>query len=364
MAFRFPTELEIHHVFDHLIVCLNQRREVLLTAHRDTHDIPIPIAGTRKEELFGLKTETEALLNELGELQERILAELEQKLDELVEDDEPVVPRYEDMQPIVAVGRKGHAAGELYQPCGVAIDENTNLIYVVEGPGTCRFSIFSETGKFIDTFTSPDMREPCSIAIHRDNLYVTDTGVHAVFQFKIESDMRFVHKLGSKGSGMGLFNCPLGLTVSTNGNVFVADCNNNRIKVLNDSLHFKRLITHPTMHYPNDVKLTPDEVYVLSDTGILVLSYTGDRIRSFSTQSYASSYIIPSIYFILDARHNIVVREWHNDNIRVLSREGTFLYTIQQPEGIGGLSGLALTNNLKIVTVYSGASNQLIIFSN
>ena len=62
------------------------------------------------------------------------------------------------MQPIVAVGRKGHAAGELYQPCGVAIDENTNLIYVVEGPGTCRVSIFSETGKFIDTFTSPDMR--------------------------------------------------------------------------------------------------------------------------------------------------------------------------------------------------------------
>ena len=190
---------------------------------------------------------------------------------------------------------------------------------------------------------------------------MTDTGVHAVFQFKIESDMRFVDKLGSKGSGMGLFNCPLGLTVSTNGNVFVADCNNNRIKVINDSLHFKRLITH--LHYPNDVKLTPDEVYVLSDTGILVLSYTGDRIRSFSTQSYASSYIIPSIYFILDARHNIVVREWHNDNIRVLSREGTFLYTIQQPEGIGGLSGLALTNNLKIVTVYSGASNQLIIFS-
>ena len=34
------------------------------------------------------------------------------------------------------------------------------------------------------------------VAIHRDSMYVTDTGVHAVFQFKIEADMRLVAKEG------------------------------------------------------------------------------------------------------------------------------------------------------------------------
>ena len=35
------------------------------------------------------------------------------------------------------------------------------------------------------------------IAIHRDNLYVTDTKAHAVFKFKIEAGIRLVDKLGT-----------------------------------------------------------------------------------------------------------------------------------------------------------------------
>ena len=65
-------------------------------------------------------------------------------------------------------------------------------------------------------------------AIHRDNLYVTD------IQFKIEADMRLVAKLGSKGSGIGQFDYPRGLTVSINGDVFVVDCDRNRIQILDE----------------------------------------------------------------------------------------------------------------------------------
>ena len=275
MAVRFPepihpvdpVELEIHQLFDHLIMCLNQRRVVHLTTYRDTRAqiAARPIARARKEEeLIGLKTETEARLqmNELRETQLEILEKIEQKLaevrvpqpetravfrgncghleqviagvGEVVEEEVPAVPRYDEMRPIVAVGKKGNAPGELSHPWGVAIDANTNLIYVAE-EDSCRVSIFSETGEFINTFTHQDMRAPHGIAIHRDNLYVTDTGVHAVFQFKIEVDMRLVAKLGSKGSCMGQFDSPFGLTVSTNGDVFVADCYNNRIQILDDS---------------------------------------------------------------------------------------------------------------------------------
>ena len=174
MAVRFPdpihpvdpVELEINQLFDHLIMCLQQRRVALLTTYRNTRDqIAVrPIARARKEEeLIGLKTDTEARLqmNELRETQERILAELEQALaevrvpqpetrvvfrgncghleqviagvGEVVEEEVPVVPRYEEMRPIVAVGKEGRAPGELWNPRGVAIDENSNLIYVAEG---------------------------------------------------------------------------------------------------------------------------------------------------------------------------------------------------------------------------------------
>ena len=410
MAVRFPepilpvdpVELEIHQLFDHLIMCLNQRRVVLLTTYRDTRAqiAARPIARARKEQeliTFKIQTEQSLQMNELRETQERILAEIEQTLaevrvpqpetravfrgncghleqviagvGEIVEEEVPdivqevpVVPRYEEMRPIIAVGKKGQAPGALWHPCGVAIDENTNLIYVAEGLlGSHRVSIFSETGEFINTFSHQDMRAPHGIAIHRDNLYVTDTKVHAVFQFKIEIDMRLVAKLGSQGSGIGQFNDPHGLTVSTNGDVFVADCSNHRIKILDDSLHFQREITHRTMSYPCDVKLTPDEVYVLCHKYIYVLTYTGNMIRSFDTQPGYNIFI--ATFFCLDTEQNIIVGDWDNINIKILTKEGTLLHNIQKPQNSRDLMGIALTKNLKIVTVYKDAPNHLIIYS-
>ena len=334
-------------------------------------------------------------MNELRETQERILAELEQALaevrvpqpethvvfrgncghleqviagvGELVEEEVAVVPRYEEMRPIVAVGKEGQAPGELWDPLGVAIDENTNLIYVAEGV-SCRISIFSETGEFLNTFTIQDMRWPWGIAIHRDNLYVTDTGVHAVFQFKIEADMRLVAKVGSRGSGMGLFNYPRGLSVSTNGNVFVADCQNNRIQILDDSLHFQRFITHQTMEYPRDVKLTPDEVYVLCDVSpcILVFSHAGEKIRSLITRGTGMQ-IRSAYFFCLDRKQNLLISDWRIDQVRIFSKEGTHLHTIGEPgHEVGmlyGPRGIVLTKNLNLIIVSRNSNYRLQIFS-
>ena len=411
MAVRFPepihpinpVELEINQLFDHLIMCLNQRRVALLTTYRDTRAqiAARPVARARKEqELIGLKTDTEARLqmNELRETQERILAEIEQTLaevrvpqpetravfrgncghleqviagvGEVVEEEVvPVVPRYEQMRPIVAIGKSGLAPGELRNPYGVAIDENTNLIYVADG-GTCRVSIFSETGEFINTFMHQDMREPYGIAIHRDNLYVTDTEVQAVFQFKIEVDMRLVAKLGGEGSGIGQFNSPLGLTVSTNGDVFVADRDNNRIQILDDSLHFQREITHRTMKYPRDVKLTPDEVYVLCDDSpcIFVFSHAGEKLRQFITRGYEMGMQIKfANFFCLDRNQNLLISDWWNHKVRIFSKEGTHLHTIgKHGQEVGMFAtplGIVLTKKLKLIIVSNNDNYKLQIFS-
>ena len=336
-------------------------------------------------------------MNELRETQERILAEIEQKLaevrvpqpethvvfrgncghleqliagvGELVEEAVSVVPRYEDMRPIVAVGKRGLAPGELRNPQGVAIDENTNLIYVAEWFDSRRVSIFSETGAFIDTFSHEDMTAPCGIAIHRDNLYVTDTEAHAVFRFKIEADMRLVAKLGSRGSGMGQFDYPLGLTVSPNGDVFIADSRNNRIQILDDSLHFQRCITHQTMESPRAIKLTPDEVYVLCHVSpcILVFSHAGEKIRSLVTRGGMGMQIGSAFFFCLDRKQNLLISDYENNQVRIFSKEGTHLHTIGQPgQQVGMLyfpQGIVLTENLKLIIVSWSHDYSLQIFS-
>ena len=336
-------------------------------------------------------------MNQLRETQERILAEIEQKLaevrvpqpethvvfrgncghleqliagvGELVEEAVSVVPRYEDMRPIVAVGKKGVAPGELCYPHGVAIDENTNMIYVTEWLGSHRVSIFSETGAFINTFSHEDMRAPWGIAIHRDNLYVTDTVAHAVFRFKIETDMRLVAKLGSEGSGVGQFDCPFGLSISPNGDMFVADSGNDRIQILDDSLHFQRSITHQTMELPRDIKLTPDEVYVLCPVSpcILVFSHAGEKIRSLVTRGGMGMQIGSAYFFCLDQKQNLLISDYGNNQVRIFSKEGTHLHSIgQRGEQVGMLyspTGIALTKNLKFIVVSWNDDYSLQIFA-
>ena len=289
---------------------------------------------------------------------------------EVVEEEVPVVPRYEDIRPIVAVGKSGQAPGELWNPRGVAIDENTNLIYVTE-EYPCKVSIFSETGEFINTFTHQDMRLSYGIAIHQDNLYVTDIRVHAVFQFKIEVDMRLVAKLGSKGSGIGQFYSPRGLTVSTNGDVFVADCYNNKIQILYDSLHFQREITHQTMKHPRDVKLTPDEVYVLCAVSpcIIVFSHAGVKIRQLITRGGEGMgmQIGLASFFCLDRKQNLLISDWSNEEVRIFSKEGTHLHTIGELGQEVGMfnypQGIVLTKNLKLIVVSYNTNYSLQIFS-
>ena len=77
--------------------------------------------------------------------------------------------------------------GHLYQPAGIAIDSQTNVVYVTER-GNNRVMIFSSDGECIKSF-------------------------------------------GGKGATPGQFDRPHGITVDTNGTVFVSDAFNNRIQI-------------------------------------------------------------------------------------------------------------------------------------
>lgn len=48
---------------------------------------------------------------------------------------------------------------------------------------------------------------------------------------KFDSDGNFITKWGSEGSGEGQFNRPLGISVDSEGNVYVVDTGNYRIQV-------------------------------------------------------------------------------------------------------------------------------------
>ena len=279
---------------------------------------------------------------------------------------------------LIACVKYGLDRGELWYPHTIAIDSNSNQIYVVEGIyfkevnslNIARVSIFSETGEFINMFSHPDMKEPWGIAIHEDNVYVTDTEDHCILHFKVEADFPLVARLGYKGSGIGQFNEPRQLAVSTNGYVFATDCKNNRVQIFDSELHYQRNISHHSMELPIDVKLTPDEMIVLCQISpcVKVFSHTGDLIRSLITRGLSiGMQVIDSSFFCVDADSNILLCDCFDNQIKIFSKEGTLLHTVGEEGHQAGTfdrpQGLALTNDLKLVVVSRNSYCSLQIYS-
>ena len=392
-----PIEVQIHETFDRLVSCLNERRNELVTRYREIQARPAD--RTRMErELLDLKAETEQRIrmNLLRETQLEILAKLEQKLEEvraplpdtrvkflsdtmplereiagvgeIIEEEVLVVPRYDLMRCVVAFGKEGIAPGELSYPRGISIDKNTGCIYVTEGV-VSRISVFSGTGDFINTFSHQGMTRPWGIALHRDNIYVTDFISNALFHFKMEQQISHVATFGScKGSSNKRLNYPLGLTVSTDGDVFVADCNNDRIKILDQSLRFKRHVTHQSMKNPRDVKLTRDEMYILCESSpcVLVLSHAGEMTRSLVTRGDGMQ-VSDAEFFCLDAEQNFLISDYGAQDVKIFSKDGTYLHTVGQEGHERGMlyhpMGIALTKDLNLVIASHNKIFGLQIFS-
>ena len=398
-----PVEISIHQLFDQMVFCVNQRREAVLTEYRYQRNEVASRLQTRvkeEEELIRTKTDTERNLqmNKFQELQQQILAGIEQKLaevrkpqphtrvvfrsqsapleqliaelGEVLEEEVMTIPNYLNMRPVVTVGKAGTTPGELYGPQAVAIDTN-NRIFIAEGSESkshMRISIFSEKGEYLTSFTHQYFRYPSGMTIHGDNLYVTDIKVHAIFQFKIETDFPLVAKQGTKGFQIGEFNCPYSLAVSTHGEVYVTDYRNYRVQILNSSLQHLRSLTEQPIKSPIDIKLTADEVYVLckDNSCVQVFSHAGERLRSLVSMGGQMQDFNP-LFFCLDAERNIIISDLGTHQIKIFSKEGNDIRTIgeegQQPGMFSYPYGLALTKDLSLVVVSRSDNFRIQIFS-
>ena len=287
------------------------------------------------------------------------------KTNEVVDTKVSVATHYEAFGHLVAVAERGSSLEKLISPRGVAIDSCTNQIYVVDC--YARISIFSDNGEFLNTFSHENLESPWGIAIHRGIIYVTDPRKQSVFYFKLSEDLCLVASQVKRGSGIRQFNGPRGLTVSANGDVFVADCFNNRVQILDIDLQYQRQLSHYSMTQPYDVRLTSDEVYILSIKDhfcVHVFSHAGDKIRSIITSGSAADQVYCPSFFCLDSDRNLIISDCYSHTVKIFSKGGKPLHTIgANGNEVGMLPppyGVALIGNFKLVI--SNFSSGLQIF--
>ena len=250
----------------------------------------------------------------------------------------------ERINPIEKFGTRGRKKGELYYPNGLILYRNES-IYIAD-TGNRRIQIFSTAGKIVAEFGKEKLNRPDSIALDDKWVFVSDWNLDAVFKFQITNN-KYVCQ-----SSKGELNFPTGITVDTNGDVLVADCDNNRIAILNSELKLVRKIGKDKLIQPLDVKINKNNIFVADNNEIYnihIFTESGVIIRSFIKLDSG----IGPINFGFDLHNNIIVSDYCSKSIQIYTINGELIHKIvckSYPKGI------TVDNNNNIICVcYDGA---------
>ena len=277
------------------------------------------------------------------------------------------IPNYSlKTDPILTAGKFGKGFNVLNAK-GISFDNTNELIYLTEGMNGC-VQVVSLKGEFVKQFRNDKLLLPWGIAVTDECIYVTDTGHHALFQFRKE-DFKLLNKTGTRGTQEGQLLNPRGLCIDTNGDVMVADSSNNRISVFSRQLKFKSCLGIGHLLYPKDVKLSDDRIVVL-DRGtncVHFFSRDGHLLSSCVPQGLTQDSSVNSPYFFcLDAASNIIISDCNNNAIKIFTELDHHIHTIgREGEGEGEFInplGVCISKLGKIIVVSRNPNYRLQCF--
>ena len=263
------------------------------------------------------------------------IRQLISKLGEIVQCEKPDYSL--KREPVLTAGKLGGGAKEL-KATGIAIDESTELMYIADYENS-RVQIVSLKGEFVTQFGNDMLNAPWGIAVNNESIFVTDTGHNALFQFR-KKDSKLINRTATYGNKEGQssknFKFPRGLCIDTNGDVLVADSDNNRVCVDSKLLKFKSCIGIGQLHNPIDVKMSADRVVVLdwSPKCVHFFSREGHPLSSCVSKGTGDSLVANPFFFCLNSAANIIISDCGSNAIKLYTESGQHIHTLGR-EGDG-----------------------------
>ena len=212
--------------------------------------------------------------------------------------------------------------GVFCYPAGLTINPTSNYLYICDQVNN-RVQVFNKSFEFLFQF-SDKMREPSDICIKHDKVYVTQFTSNLLTVYS--TDGKYLNSVGGKGKNHLEFIQPRGLDISTETNrIYIADFENDRIQSLNLDLSFHSIIDD--ILGPLDVKLTPEEIVVLSSRNpcVSLYSYSYQLIREIIIWGKMCQ-LKSTCRFILDKSFNIILTDYVSHCVCVYSYRGEFLH--------------------------------------
>ena len=280
----------------------------------------------------------------------------------------PVVPDYKIKQlPTAYCCKKSSeqkSAGELNNPCCIAIHYKTGNVYITE-LSNHRVQVFSCNGDYLFMF-SEKMNLPIGICISQNTVFVTQFTSHCINMYELEG--KLIKSVGSEGNGEVQFKHPRDLDVSDRtNNIYVCDCDNHRVQILTEELKYHSMLGIDLLRNPCDVKVTRDRVLVLDESDPCIFVFDSDHVltnrlitRGVGKQTNNSR------CFDMDREYNIIMSDFNNHCVYVFNQEGEQIHKFgKKGQGIGEFyqpRGIALDNTGRIIVVCRKDTNCLQFF--
>ena len=263
--------------------------------------------------------------------------------------------------PLVSVCEKGSGSDQLYRPRGVTVDNKTGNIFVADLDNHC-VKVFDRDGKYLSKFgdleTENMMYYPISVAMCGDRILISQ-GCHCISNYDL--DGRFICKIGKLGEGELEFNWPTGLAIDeSNGNIYISDCDNNRIQILFRDFRYSTQFGKDTLKSPQDVKLSEKYVFVLDESNPCLHLFTYNHILQKSIISRGKRMqLVRPCYFFIDPTQNVLISDGDSESIHIFSSEFQLLHTISVSQNPMGIS---VDNKGRVIIVCQARDNCLQVF--
>ena len=229
-------------------------------------------------------------------------------------------------------------------------DGTYNISYFAKETGTCQASVmvngehvrdspftvqiktrqyrpvlsFGRKGSSVGMFNTP-----WGVTVNeRNEIAVTDKSNNRLQVFSI--DGTYLRSFGGEGDQDGEFDCPTGIAFLNNGNIVVADQFNNRVQMFNGQGEYlsqfggEGNLDHQ-LDFPVGLSVDSDGNIIVTDSNhrlIKIFSPNGQLLRKFGGEH---SLVIPC--HCIQKGNNLIVSDHADHSIKVFTGEGDFLYT-------------------------------------
>ena len=273
----------------------------------------------------------------------------------------PVVDYEGKVTPVLSIGgTSGGKEGQFSNPYGVAVHYQTGNIFVADHSNH-RVQVFGKDGNYLYKFGDRDgagkMNAPLFIAFYQNKVFVSQNGAGCLLVYDLNGT--FLKQIGTPGNGEGQLKSPYGITINeSNGDIFVCDCDNNRVQIFSKYFLFKSQFGKGILKSPSDIKLTNEYIYVLSwSNPFYSFNYNFTQVQN-TVLNPISKHLKGPYSFCIDGAGIFFISDYHHNAIFLFNQEGDLVHRIT--DSIHDPVGITLDARGRIILV--GHNHRLLIF--